>query len=331
MYSFQYICINFAHLNKIVENYLIELSLIFCMIPYFKLNNGVKIPSQGLGTFTLKGSIMTNSIKTAFESGCTLIDTASAYMNEHYVGSSIKELERQGILKRSDLFIETKVGDKITSQGKPIGYYFYNSPSCPNHDTKKVVNLQIENSLRLLQTDYLDLVMIHWPYFDVLNDIWAALEDLYEQGIIKSIGVSNCRKRHVERILRKAKVCPMVNQTNISPINTQVEDLIFFHEHNIQVQAYSPLGCLRNERFKKEQFLLMEELPRKYNKTIQQILFRWFFQKGIITIPKSKTPSRIIQNVDIYDFELSDLDIAKFDACNFNYQHLIESLYCPGY
>ena len=301
------------------------------MIPSFKLSNDLLIPSQGLGTFTLKDEQMTNSIRAAYQAGCTLIDTASAYMNEQYVGASIKELEKEGVLRRENLFIETKVGDKITPQGNPIGYYFYNSPSCPDHDTKRVVNQQIENSLRLLQTDYLDLVMIHWPYYDVLNDIWASLEELHEQGIIKAIGVSNCRKRHIERIMKTAKVLPMVNQTNISPINTLVEDFDFFRANHIQIQAYSPLGVLRNPRFNEEQKSLIEELPHKYGKTLQQILLRWYFQKGIITIPKSKTPSRIVQNYAIYDFELSDEDMCRFDAANFDYQHLTESLYCPGY
>lgn len=301
------------------------------MIPTFKLANSIEIPCQGLGTFTLKDEIMTNSIRAAYQAGCTLIDTASAYMNEQYVGASIKQLEKEGILARKDLFIETKVGDKITPQGKPVGYYFYNSPSCPDHDTKKVVNMQIENSLKFLQTDYLDLVMIHWPYFDVLNDIWSALEDLYEQGVIKSIGVSNCRRRHIERIMKTAKVCPMVNQTNISPINTQADELQFYIDNKIQLQAYSPLGALNNPRFQNEQKQLIDEMPHIYNKTMVQILLRWFYQKGIITIPRSKNPSRIAQNVDIYDFELSTEDMARLDAANFNYQHLTESLYCPGY
>ena len=301
------------------------------MIPSFSLNNGLVIPSQGLGTFTLKGKTMTNSISAAYKAGCTLIDTASAYMNEQFVGASVRELEKRGVLKRSDLFIETKVGDKITPKGKPIGYYFYNSPSCPNHDTKKVVNEQIENSLKLLQTDYLDLVMIHWPYYDVLNDIWGALEELYEQGVVKSIGVSNCKKRHIERIMTTAKVKPMVNQINISPINTHIEDYKYCVENGIVIQAYSPLYTLQNERFKIQQKELIKELPLKYNKTMVQILFRWFYQKGIITIPKSKTPERIVQNYDIYDFELNEEEMQRFDESNFDFQYLVESLYCPGY
>lgn len=301
------------------------------MIPHFQLRNGIEIPAQGLGTFTLKGETMTNSIRAAYHAGCTLIDTASAYMNEQYVGESIKQLEREGTLKRTDLFIETKVGDRITSKGKPIGYYFYNSPSCPNHNTEQVVVEQVQNSLKLLQTDYLDLVMIHWPYYDVLNDIWAALEKLYKQGVIKAIGVSNCRKRHIERIMKTAEILPMVNQTNVSPINTLTEDIAFFREHGIVVQAYSPLSTLSNDRFKREQKTLIEELPQKYGKTMPQILFRWYYQKGIITIPRTKKPHRVAENCSIYDFSLEDKDVKILDDANFNHQHLVESLYCPGY
>lgn len=189
----------------------------------------------------------------------------------------------------------------------------------------------MENSLRLIQTDYLDLVMIHWPYFDVLNDIWAALEDLYDQKVIKAIGLSNCKKRHIERIMKTAKYVPMVNQINISPINTHLEDYAFCQELNIVLQAYSPISTLKNDRFKAENKDLIEDMPMKYGKTMSQILLRWFYQKGIITIPKSKTPSRIAQNYSIYDFELSDEEMARFDASNFDYQYLTESLYCPGY
>lgn len=301
------------------------------MIPSWKLNNGVLIPSQGLGTYTLKDNIMTSSIRSAYQAGCTLIDTAYAYENEDYIGRSIKNLEKEGVLKRENLFLQTKVGDKIDKKGYPIGYYFYNSVSCPNHDTKSVVKWQVENSLKQLKTDYLDMVLIHWPYYDVLNEIWASLEELYEEGVVRAIGVSNCRRRHIERIMTTANFIPMVNQTNFSPVNTLLEDIPFYQEHNIILEAYSPLASLRNPRFKEEQKALIEQLPLKYGKTIQQILFRWYFQKGVITIPRSKNPARVAKNCSIYDFELSAEDMALFEAANYNYQHLTESIFCPGY
>lgn len=300
------------------------------MIPQFKLSNSLSIPTQGLGTYTLHDEIMTNSIRAAYQAGCTLIDTAYAYENEHYIGNSIKSLEKEGTLKRENLFLQTKVGDRIDKKGRPIGYYFYNSPSCPCHDTKKIVFEQVENSLKQLQTDYLDLVMIHWPYYDVLNDIWRCLEELYAEGLIKSIGVSNCKKRHIERILKTANVVPMVNQINISPINTHVEDYEFCKQNQIQLQAYSPLYPLRNETFKQTQKDLYQ-LADKYGKTMSQIILRWYFQKGIIPVPKSANPSRVKQNYDIYNFELTNEEVLSIDNANFNFQYLTESKFCPGY
>jgi diketogulonate reductase-like aldo/keto reductase len=300
------------------------------MIPNKELGNGLLIPAQGFGTYNIPERMLEAAIQSAFEAGCTLIDTASAYGNEHLIGNAIKTLQKKKVLTREDLFIETKVGDRIDKKGCPIGFYFYNSSSCPNHDTKKVVYEQVENSLKLLNTDYLDLVMIHWPYYDVLNEIWSALEELYEQKVIRSIGVSNCKKRHIERIMRTAHVIPMVNQINVSPINTHEDDMKFFKDNNILVEAYSPMNVLQNKTFKTKHFDLFE-LADKYGKTMQQVILRWYYQKGVIPLPKSKTPARIAQNYDIYNFEISPEDISRLDATNFNYQYLTESLYCPGY
>ena len=300
------------------------------MIPQIELNNGLSIPVQGLGTYNIPEKSVELAIRAAFEAGCSLLDTASAYGNEHLIGKAVQSLTNKGVLSRNDLFIQTKVGDKIDEKGCPIGFYFYKSSSCPNQDTKKVVFEQVENSLKLLQTDYLDLVMIHWPYYDVLNEIWAALEDLYEQKVIKSIGVSNCKKRHIERIMKTAHVVPMVNQINVSPINTHEDDMKFFKEYNILVEAYSPMNVLQNKIFKTKHFDLFE-LADKYGKTIQKVIMRCYYQKGIIPLPKSKTPARIAQNYNIYDFDISQEDIARLDAANFDFQYLTESLYCPGY
>lgn len=299
------------------------------MIPKYKLNNGVEIPAIGLGTYLLEGNILTEAIKMSVDTGSGLIDTASAYGNEEAVGKSLRELKKQGY-NRNQFFIETKVGDKIDENGRPIGYYFYNNPStCPCRDTRKVVYEQIENSLNLLGVEYLDLVMIHWPYYEVLNEIWTSLEELYDQKIVRAIGVSNCRKRHLERIMKTAHYCPMINQIYISPINTRSEDMIFCNEHNIIIEAYGPFFALRNNEFKSHKEIYA--LEEKYQKNISQILLRWYYQKRIIPIPKSHNPERIIANNDIFDFEITSADISTIDNANINFQYLVESQFCPGF
>lgn len=299
------------------------------MSNFFILNNGISIPSQGLGTYTLNKQTMISSLSAAYESGCKLIDTASAYGNEGFVGNAIKVLEKEGVFTRNDLFIQTKVGDKIDDLGHPIGYYFYNSPSCPCHDTKKIVNEQIANSLKLLNTDYLDLVMIHWPYYDVLNEIWSSLEDLYEQKVIRSIGVSNCKKRHLERIMRTAKYVPMVNQINISPINTCEEDYDFCFENKIALQAYSPLYTI--QYFRGNEDCLINKIASRCQKSSSQIVLRWYYQRGIIAIPKSSSPTRVKENCSIYDFELTSSEMDSINSLNCNFNYLVESTFCPGY
>lgn len=299
------------------------------MIRDFELSNGIKIPVQGLGTYTLNKQTMISSVKAAYNVGCKLVDTAYAYNNEGYVGNAVNTLQKDGVLARKELFIQTKVGDKIDRLGHPIGYYFYNSPSCPCHDTKKVVNEQIANSLKLLNTDYLDLVMIHWPYYDVLNEIWSSLEELYDQKVIRSIGVSNCKKRHLERIMKTAKYVPMVNQINISPINTCKEDYDFCLENKITLQAYSPLYTI--QYFRGDKDCLINKLASKYQKSSSQIVLRWYYQRGIIAIPKSSNPNRVKENFSIFDFQLTDKEIEDINNLNCNYNYLVESTFCPGY
>ncbi len=299
------------------------------MISNYNLLNGVEIPSLGLGTFHIDGNTLTSVVRAQVESGNGLIDTASAYGNESALGNTLKTLFKEGF-RRDQFFIESKVGDKVDEIGRPIGYYFYNNPNtCPCNDTKRVVYEQVENSLKLLGIEYLDLVMIHWPYYEVLNDIWASLEDLYEQKLIRAIGVSNCRKRHVERIMRTARYVPMINQIFISPINTREEDYKFFKEKNIRLEAYSPLYALRNNSFRSRRDIY--DLSEKYNKDISQIVLRWFYQKGIIPIPKTHRPERIAMNNNIFDFSISDEDMQLISGANMNFQSIVESKYCPGY
>lgn len=305
-------------------------SFIMNRIPVFKLYNGVEIPSVGLGTYGLDETTIQTSLMAAFEVGAILVDTASAYNNEHFIGNALSYLYQYHGLKRSDVLIETKIGDKLYSDGLPRGCCFYNSTSCYSHDTKRQVMEQVEDSLKHLRTDYLDVLLIHWPYNDVLCELWKCLENLYDQKVVRAIGVSNFKVRHLRKIMDRANYIPMINQICISPINLLIEEYTFCRNHNIQIEAYSPLNMLRNQEIMNShrQFFSLAE---KYGKNISQVLLNWYYQKGIITIPKSGNPDRVKMNTDIFDFELEHKDIQYMDSLNYDYQYLVESKFCPGY
>lgn len=299
-------------------------------IPTYKLRNGIEMPSIGLGTYGLNQTTMKSSIKASYEAGASLIDTASAYDNEVNIGNAIESLSKQGVLRREDLIIQTKVGDKLYPDGTPRGYYFYNSSSCPNHDVRSEVMEQVESSLKLLKTDYLDVLLIHWPYNDVLCEIWENLERLYDEKIVRAIGVSNFKVRHLEKLMSKANIVPMIDQLCISPINSLKEEYAFAKEHGIQIEAYSPLNTIKNRRVQ-ENHKQFYDLSEKYNKSISQVLLRWYYQKGILTIPKSSNAERVKMNSNIFDFELTTSDMEYIDSMNYGYQYLVESKFCPGY
>ena len=285
------------------------------IIPQYTLNNGLEIPSIGLGTYGLNQITMESSIKASWESGAKLIDTASAYDNEVYIGNAIDSLTKQKVLKREDLIIR---------------YYFYNSTSCPNHDVRSEVMEQVESSLKNLKTDYLDVLLIHWPYNDVLCEIWKNLERLYDEKIVRAIGVSNFKVRHLEKLMSKANIVPMIDQLCISPINGLKEEYAFAKEHGIQLEAYSPLNTINNRKVQ-ENHKQFYDLVEKYNKSISQVLLRWYYQKGILTIPKSSNAERVKMNSNIFDFEIMNSDMEYIDSMNYDYQYLVESKFCPGY
>ena len=300
-----------------------------CNIPNYKLNNGVMMPVIGQGTYPMSGRILYDAMLCAFEQGCMLIDTAHSYPNEESIGSELSKIFKTTSYKRSEVFITSKIGDKL-DEGMPMGYYFYNSDSCPDKNHKEVVRLQVEDSLRKLRTDYIDLLLIHWPYYDCLEEIWTAMEGLYQEGLVRAIGVSNHKIRHLERIEKIAKIKPAVNQMYISPLSTQQELCEYCSRNNIVIEAYSPLMFLRKD----SEFVSSEEIDiicRKYNKSVPQIVLRWNIDKHIIPIPKSSSASHIKANYDVFDFSLTLEEITLIDSFNRNYQYLPESVYCPGY
>lgn len=260
----------------------------------YTLANGIKIPIVGFGTWqTPDGEVAVSSVKAALQEGYRHIDTAQAYKNEEGVGRAIKE---SGI-PREEIFLTTKLWNK-------------------NHSYDLTMSSFAE-SLEKLQTDYVDLFLIHWPnpvdfrdhWQEANAQSWKAMEELYEAGKIKAIGVSNFRPHHIEELKKTAKILPMVNQIFLAPGEKQEAVVAYCKENNIRLEAYSPLGT--GKIFAVPE---MQELAAKHDKTIAQIALRWSLQHGFLPLPKSVTPSRIRENAQLFNFELSAADMAQIDA-----------------
>ncbi|KPG69300.1 MULTISPECIES: aldo/keto reductase [unclassified Enterococcus] len=259
----------------------------------YTLSNNVTIPELGFGTWqTPNGEVAVDSVKKALAAGYRHIDTAQGYKNEASVGQAIKE---SGI-PREEIFLTTKLWNG-------------------NHSYDLVMSSFAE-SLEKLQTDYVDLFLIHWPNpvafrenWQTANaESWRAFEELYEAGKIKAIGVSNFLPHHLEELKKTATVFPMVNQIFLAPGELQPEVVQYCQAHDILLEAYSPLGT--GKIFDVPE---MKELAAKYNKTIAQIALRWSLQHGFLPLPKSVTPSRIEENLAVFDFELSPEDLQTID------------------
>ncbi|WP_425280083.1 aldo/keto reductase [Enterococcus gallinarum] len=259
----------------------------------YTLSNNVSIPELGFGTWqTPNGDVAVSAVKKALEVGYRHIDTAQGYKNEDSVGQAIKE---SGI-PREEIFLTTKLWNE-------------------NHSYDLVLS-SFEESLKKLQTDYIDLFLIHWPnpvkfrdnWQSANAETWRAMEELYQAGKIKAIGVSNFLPHHFEELKKTATIFPMVNQIFLAPGELQKEVVSYCQEHNVLLEAYSPLGT--GKIFDVPE---MQELSDKYSKTIAQIAIRWSLQHGFLPLPKSVTPSRIEENLAVFDFELSDEDMQRID------------------
>jgi diketogulonate reductase-like aldo/keto reductase len=255
-----------------------------------KLNNGVEMPWLGLGVFRAgEGGEVENAIATALKTGYRSIDTAAIYENEKGVGDAIAKSE----IPREEIFLTSKVWN--SEQGYQSTFKAFNE------------------SLEKLQTDYLDLYLIHWPKGDRSTETWRAMEELYESGKIRAIGVSNFHEHHLEKLLSESKIVPAVNQIEFHPELVQPKLLNYCTEKGIRVEAWRPI--MKGDVNKIE---LLQQLAKKYNKTAVQIVLRWDIQKDVVTIPKSVTPERIIANADIFDFELSQKEVAQIDKLDKN-------------
>jgi len=246
------------------------------------LNNGVEMPILGFGVYQIADTEeCEKSVYEAIRAGYRLIDTAAAYQNEEAVGTAI---QKSGV-PREDIFVTTKLWIQ------DAGY----------ESTKKA----FERSLKRLQLDYLDLYLIHQPYGDVYGS-WRAMEELYREGKIRAIGVSNFQPDRLMDLMVHNKVVPAINQIETHPFHQQIETQKFLQENNVQIESWGPFAEGKNNIFENELLLSMAE---KYKKTVAQVILRWLTQRGVVVIPKSVRKERIVENFSIFDFELSPEDM----------------------
>lgn len=249
-----------------------------------ELNNGVEMPILGFGVFQIQeGQDCEEAVYEAIMSGYRLIDTAASYMNEKAVGRAIK---RSGV-PREEMFITTKLWIQDTGYEK----------------TKKA----FEKSLERLQLDYLDLYLIHQPFGDVYGS-WRAMEDLYREGKIRAIGVSNFLPDRLIDLIVHNEIVPAVNQVETHPFCQQIEAAAIMAENNVQIQSWAPFAEGKNNLFTND---VLTEIGQAYGKSVGQVVLRWLVQRGVVVIPKTVRKERMAENMDIFDFELTQSEMER--------------------
>ena len=253
------------------------------VIPSVTLNNGVAMPLLGFGVFQMRDAEeCERAVTDALRTGYRLVDTAASYLNEEAVGNAIR---RSGV-PREELFITTKLwiqdaGDERTKRA------FY-------------------RSLERLQVDYLDLYLIHQPFGDVYG-AWRAMEELYRDGRVRAIGVSNFLPDRLMDLMVHNDVVPAVNQIETHPFNQQIETQRFLRAHGVQHESWGPFAEGKHDIFRND---LLRAIADAHRKTVAQVILRWLTQRGVVAIPKSVRPERIVENFTVFDFELSPEDMA---------------------
>jgi diketogulonate reductase-like aldo/keto reductase len=262
-----------------------------------KLNNGIHIPIIGLGTWILNGKAAYNAVTWALESGYRLIDTATIYENERKVGEAIKD---SGI-PRDEVFITTKVWKSDQGYDGTLA--------------------ALDKSIKKLGIDYLDLYLIHWPVQGKTIETWKAMENIYDEGKARAVGVSNYNIFFLNELFDNSNEIPAINQVEFSPFLYQEELLKFCDQQDIHLEAYSPL----TRGYKLDHPKLIE-VAQKYNKSVPQILIRWGLQHHIIEIPKSGDKTHIKENIDVFDFSLKNDEILQLDNLNEDFRVVDDSV-----
>lgn len=252
-----------------------------------KLNNGIEMPILGFGVFQIADAVeCEETVLGAVEVGYRLIDTAASYGNEKAVGDAI----RKSAVAREDFFITTKLWIQDAGYEKTKAAF--------------------QKSLDRLQLDYLDLYLIHQPYGDIYG-AWRAMQELYHEGKIKAIGVSNFQPDRMMDLIENTGFTPAINQIETHPFQQQIETQKFLQENNVQIQSWGPFAEGKNSMFEN---MVLKTIGEKYNKSVAQVVLRWLVQIGVVVIPKSVRKSRMIENFNVFDFNLSNEDMQAIAA-----------------
>lgn len=270
----------------------------------------IKIPQLLFGTFQYRNKEeLKPIIYSAYENGITGFDTSPSYYTEEMLGEVLKDLSERMNIGREKLFIQDKIDgwQMQLSKGNIIKF--------------------ADESLLKLGTDYVDVLFVHWPFPDYLNETWETFSKLKKEGKVRFIGLSNVRERHMVKIIKETGIRPDVIQIERHPLRTCTSDIDYCNKENILVQAYSPV-CRMDKRIVDSPVL--QSIAKKYNKSIGQVILRWHIDTGVTPVFMTKKAGRIKENTDLFDFYLTDSEVSSVNSLNMNYKIFVESVCCPG-
>lgn len=289
---------------------------------------GETIPHIGLGTYPFEGRVMADMVKTAVKVGYRLFDTADDYRGEPGIGIAVRELEKEGV-KREELFLQTKISDNNAHEDEPLKGIYFNPTSefMHRHTVAELVREKVSTSLRDMNTDYIDSLLIHYPFPNYIVDIWKTMIELKEEGVVRYIGVSNFHERHIEQLISSTGVTPDINEVYVSPIGIKKGLVDYCDSHDILVMPYSPLMDVAHGKISEER---LRPIMEKYGKSLAQVVLRWNIERGCFPLPKTKNPSRLKENFNVFDFSLTSEEVKMISSLNYDNQYLVESKICPG-
>lgn len=289
---------------------------------------GEVIPQIGLGTFPFEGRVMADVVKSAVKVGYRLFDTADDYRGESGIGIAVEELAQEGF-SRESCFLQTKISDNNAHEDEPLKGTYFNPTSkfMQRHTVDELVREKVATSLRDMKTDYLDSLLIHYPFPGYIVDIWTTMIELKKEGVVRYIGVSNFHERHIEKLVSETGVTPDINEVYVSPIGIKQDLVDYCNKHNILVMPYSPLMDVAHGKIPTEK---IQPIMAKYKKSLAQVVLRWNIERGCLPLPKTKNPMRLAENFNIFDFSLTEEEVKVISSLNYDNQYLVESKICPG-